>query len=227
MNKSIKAIIKVNFTLPRSTILVPLILLAAGILDVILDYYLNSPGNTGVSLGNYLYTAIIFAPIFIAGHNYKRIMHLGGKKYDFFWGSLLNYIILAAAVSAINLICYTSVDTLFQARLEILNLIEVFGWTNNGLVAAYFQQFAFLLWIAVFVHTLVMLQEFRIGWIIDVALIAILCVFIPIMPLRSVLVWFFYLTIYYPAAYVQIAACIGLSAIVYSLNLAILKKKKI
>lgn len=62
--------------------------------------------NNYIDMGNYLYMIAILAPIFITADHLKKIIHLGGKKLDFYWGCLLNYVIIATFISAFNLILY-------------------------------------------------------------------------------------------------------------------------
>jgi hypothetical protein len=178
-------------------------------------------------MANYLYIAIILSAIFIPTINFRKIIHLNGKKLDFYWGALINYVILAAVVSLTNIILFLICKVLFGNQLSIANLVQVFGWFSHGVVIAFFQQFIFLLLTAIFIHTLTTMQTFWFGWVTDVVLTAIICVFTPIPPLRATLVWFFNMIIYNSNAFVQILSCLILSVTIYYLNLLVLRRKKI
>jgi hypothetical protein len=109
----------------------------------------------------------------------------------------------------------------------ILDIMHVFGWINNGIVVAFFQQFAFLLLFAAFVHTLTAMQDKWYGWVADVLIIVIISVFTPIAPLRASLAWFFNLIIFHSNAFLQIAACLILAFVIYSFNRFIFARKAI
>ena len=65
------------------------------------------------------------------------------------------------------------------------------------------------------------------GWVADILIIAIISVFTPIAPLRAALVRFFNLIIFHSNAFIQIAACLILALVVYSLNKLLLARKAI
>ena len=186
-------------------------------------------GGEGLSIGNYLWLLPAVAAIQIPAYNYRRIMNLGAKRDNFFWGSLWCYAIIAAVVSLVNTLMYYFVDS-FMNRNEyfsnVLNAVEGMGWAENGVLAVFFQQFAFLLLLAVFIHTLVAVQGKWYGWATNVAIIAIISVFTPIAPLRAVLAGFFYLIIF-ANPFLQVMACLVLAAGVYGLNVIVFARKAI
>jgi hypothetical protein len=191
--------------------------------------------NMEISVGNYLWLLLVMAAIFIPAKNFRRIINLGGKRGNFFWGSLVTYAILACAVSLVNVVFNYGFDRLFEASPNfdrsyfggVINLTEVFGWTRYGAVVAFLQQFAFLFLFAVFVHTLTASQDKWYGWAADVASVAIISVFTPIAPLRAALVWFFRAILFHPNALFQIIFCLVLAAAIYSLNRPIFSRKAI
>lgn len=199
-----------------------------------------------ISSGNYLWLLIIMAAIFIPTKNFRRIVNLGGKRDEFFWGSLSCYVILAAAVTIANTFFYYTYERLqiitgyftgYEVFLQnpalmdnhyiCVNLMEVFGWLGNGAVIAFFQQFAFLFLLASVIHTLTAMQDKSYGWVTDMIIAAILGVFIPIAPLRVWLVSFFNLIIFNSNAFMQIAACMLLAIAVYALSKPIFARKTI
>ncbi|MGW8115247.1 hypothetical protein ACVS9P_08795 [Caproicibacterium sp. NSD3] len=221
------AISKINFRHMRATYIITACLLLVGIANLILIITAVNITNGIVDPGNYAYAAAIFAPIFIPAVNFKKIMHLNGKKIDFYWGALFNYIIIAAVVSFANILLYVVTKNTFSSYGYMLNIGQAFGWFSHGIVPAFFQQFFFILLFEIFVHTLTAMQNFWFGWVTDVALVAIISVFTPIPVLRSALVWFFYMIIFNPTIAIQIISCIILSVFLYALYLLILKKQRI
>lgn len=190
-------------------------------------FFNDQSQNTYVDSANYLYLAVILASIFIPTLNFKKIMHLNGKKLDFYWGTLINYVIIAAVVSLANIVLFLLCKSLFGSRLIIWNTVVLFGWMSHGIVMAFFQQFFFLLLAAIFIHTLTTMQTFWFGWVADAVLAAIISVFTPIPVLRTALIWFFNMIIFNNNALLQIFVCLILSAVIYTLNLLALQRKKI
>jgi len=234
MRKSIINIAKLNFR----NLNVPYWVTGITCFTMLVQMIINSiviNNNMEISVGNYLWLLLVMAAIFIPTKNFRRIINLGGKRGNFFWGSLVTYAILACAVSLVNVVFNYGFDRLFEASPNfdrsyfggVINLTEVFGWTRYGALVAFLQQFAFLFLFAVFVHTLTASQDKWYGWAADVAIIAIISVFTPIAPLRATLVWFFTAILFHPNALFQIVFCLVLAAAIYSLNRPIFNRKAI
>lgn len=217
-------IAKINFQHLKLTYIITAILVLAGC-ESLIEHGINSSGKY-VAIGNYLYMAVILAAIFIPTLNFKKIMHLNGKKLDFYWGALINYAIISSVVSLTNIILFLMLRAFLDTQLS-LDLVQVFGWISHGVVIAFLQQFFFLFLAAIFIHTLTTMQTFWFGWVTDVVLVAIISVFTPIPTLRSALVWFFNMIIFNGNAFVQILSCLILSAVIYILDLLVLQQKKI
>jgi len=226
MKKSL-VVAKINLRQSKLAYLITAITCGAVSVSLFVNFCIGMEDNGGVSIGNMLFLCIILCAVFIPTLNFKRLMHLNVKKINFFYGSFLNYILLSAIISVLNLVFFYTIDKLFMTRTGIMNLVEIFGWINNGIFLAFLQQFAFLLLTAAFIHTLTALQSSWVGWVTDLAIAAILSVFIPIAPLRAYLVGFFNLIIFNSNAFAQIGICIILSVLIYSINLPVLSRKRI
>jgi len=217
---------------------------------VILHWRGVDVGNQAlISLGNFLWLLPLMAGIFIPARNFRRLINLGGKRGNFFWGSLMTYAILAAVVSLSNTAIFYVLDRpIINAEIfwpfypfypepfilgepghigGVANLLQVFGWSYNGVIVAFLQQFALLFLIGTFAHSFTAIQDKWYGWLTGVGLIAIISVFTPIAPLRAALVWFFNLIIFHDAAALQIVACIVLGMVIYSINKPVLARKAI
>ena len=229
--------------------------LVMAIQTVVLLIFHRNGTNVGnqslISAGNMLWLLPFMAGIAMPAHNFRRIVNLGGKRENFFWGSLCTYAILAAGLSLANsLIYYLISRPIIRAEIfmpfspgyfsdetfipfapghigGIANLMEVFGWTQNGAIIAFLQQFAFLFLLATFIHTLTAIQGKWYGWFTNAAIIAIISVFTPIAPLRRALVGFFNLILTHETAAIQIAACIVIGLVVYMINKPLLARKVI
>lgn len=193
-------------------------------ISMLVKYWIASTDNSEVSAGNGLFLCVLLGAIFIPALHFKKIMHLNGRKIDFFYGCFLNYLAFSAVVSALNLAIFLTFDRMIMTRTGVMNLVSIFGWVDHGGWYAFFQQFAFLLLIASVIHTLTLLQTSWIGWTVDVAIIAVISVFTPIAALRAHLVSFFYLIIYNAVS--QISACIALSVVIYGASYFALRIQK-
>lgn len=226
--KRISAITGINFR--KSTwvaYLVTGICFASTIIQTIILYLINNKDNSQLSGGNILIITLMMASILIPSLNYGKIMHLNGKKKDFFWACIANYIIFSAVISLLNIAITMTFDKIMSDKVSILNILYVFDWMNNGIVVAFFREFAFLLLLGVVIHTLTALQTFWYGWVVDAVLIAIISVFTPIAPLRAELVSFFNTIIFTSNPIAQISVCLVLAVAIYTLYLPILSRKKI
>lgn len=226
--KSVGAITRINFT--RTTwiaYLVAFLSFASTLVQTFIRFLTNTPEEGQLSEGNMLLLVLIVGAVLIPAVNFRKIMHLNGKKVDFFWASLINYIIFSAAISLIDLILYTSLDSFLNPVVPLWDIIDIFGWTNNGIFFAFYRQFAFYLLLGVVLHTLTSVQTFWWGWVIDLIIAAIISVFTPIASLRQLLVDFFNLIIFNPNPMAHVAVCLSLAAGIYALNIPILSRKKI
>lgn len=219
-------IAKINFRYLVPVYIITAAFIAIGIYNLV-SCLTGLTGNTYVDMANYLYLLSVFAPVFIVARNFKRIMHINGSKHDFYWGALLGYSIIAAVVSFLGIMSFILTNTVFGSRLIILNLADVFGWWNRPLIITFIQQFSFLLLVEIFIHTITSLQNRWYGWIVDILLVIVICVFIPVPVLRNQLVRFFNIIIFHSNAMLQITCCLALSLIIYFVNWLILQRKSL
>ena len=233
-NKSL-VVAKVNFRNIKLAYVITAIVICCLVIQDIVFIVLNlfgidvSAGDGTAGLGNFLYLLVLLSAIFIPARNFRRLMNLGGKRDDFFYGCAMTYVIMAAAVSLAGIILYYTYERLLLVYYDgwTLNVLYWFGWIARGPVIAFFQQFAFLFLLAVFTHTLTSAQDRWYGWAADILIVAIISVFTPIAPLRSSLVWFFNMIIFHPNAFLQITSCLVLAALVYWLSRPIFARKAI
>ena len=226
--KSVGAITRINFV--KTTwiaYLVAILTFLSTIIQLIIYYEINESGAAQTAEGSHLLLALILGAILIPAVNFRKIINLNGKKVDFFWACLLNYAILSAIIAFVSMVLNLTIDKSLGSKVVIYDIIDIFGWTNNGLLFTFFRQFAFYMLLAVIIHTLTAIQTFWWGWVTDLILVAIISVFTPIEMLRKLLVAFFNVIIFNPDPIPHIAVCVALAAVVYSLNIPILSRKKI
>ena len=214
--KSILAIVKRIY----SSNIISFILTAA----VVLCATTSGDAEIALSNGNYTWLLAALAPFFAVFYDYTKLLHLGASKKDYFIGSLMSYGALAVLISLANTLIHLVIDPFNQTQ-TVVNLMELCGWTQNGIAAAFLQQTAFLLLAMIFLHVLLSMQPYWYGWAADVLLAAVICVFTPIAPLRQVLAGFFRMVMFNANAPVHLGICLLLSAALSLGGLAVLKRK--
>lgn len=184
----------------------------------------TSSGEVVLSNGNYTWLLAVLTPFFFVFYDFKKLTHLGASKKDYYAGCLISYGFLAFCVSLANTLIHLLIDPLYPAK-TVINLMDVCKWTENGIVAAGFQQMCFLLLVMVFLHVLLSMQAHWYGWLTDAVLAAIICIFTPIAPLREILSGFFQIIMLNGNAILHIGVCLLLSAALSLGGLAVLKRK--
>ena len=184
----------------------------------------TSSGETVLSNGNYTWLLAVIAPFFFVFYDFSKLMHLGASKKDYFIGCLISYGFLAFCISLVNTVIHLAIDPIYPAQ-AVINMMDVCRWTENGIFVAAIQQMLFLLLVMIFLHVLLSMQAHWYGWLTDVVLVAIICIFTPIAPLRSVLSGFFRLIMLNGNAILHIGICLLLSAALSLAGLVVLKRK--
>lgn len=184
----------------------------------------TSSGEVVLSNGNYTWLLAVLTPFFFVFYDFKKLMHLGASKKDYYAGCLISYGFLAFCVSLVNTLIHLLIDPLYPAK-TVINLMDVCKWTENGIVAAGFQQMCFLLLVMVFLHVLLSMQAHWYGWLTDAVLAAIICIFTPIAPLREILSGFFQIIMLNGNAILHTGVCLLLSAALSLVGLVVLKRK--
>ena len=184
----------------------------------------TSSGETVLSNGNYTWLLAVMAPFFFVFYDFSKLMHLGASKKDYFIGCLISYGFLAFCISLVNTVIHLVMDPIYPAQ-AVINMMDMCRWTENGIFVAAIQQMLFLLLVMIFLHVLLSMQAHWYGWLTDAVLVAIICIFTPIAPLRSVLSGFFRLIMLNGNAILHIGTCLLLSAALSLAGLVVLKRK--
>lgn len=186
----------------------------------------TTSGDSAVALsnGNYTWLLAVLTPFFFVFYDFKKLIYLGASKKDFYFGALAGYVGLALLISLLNTGIHLLIDPLNHAQ-TVINLMDVCGWTENNVFFAFIQQAVFLLLVMVFLHVLLSMQPHWYGWLTDIVLIAIICIFTPIAPLRGLLAGFFKVIMLNSNALLHISICMGLSAALSAAGLVVLKQK--
>lgn len=184
----------------------------------------TSSGDVALSNGNYTWLLAALTPFFFVFYDFTKLMHLGASKKDYFFACLISYGFLAFCISLVNIVIHLLIDPVYSAR-TVINMMDVCKWTENGILVAGLQQMFFLLLVMVFLHVLLSMQPHWYGWLTDAVLVAIICIFTPIAPLRAILSGFFRIIMFNSNAVLHIGICLLLIAALSFLGIVVLKRK--
>lgn len=184
----------------------------------------TSSGNIVLSNGNYTWLLAVLTPFFFVFYDFTKLMHLGASKKDYFFGCLISYGVLASCISLANTAIHLLIDPMYSAQ-TVINMMDVCQWTKNGIFFAVLQQMFFLLLVMIFLHMLLSMQAHWYGWLADALLVATICIFTPIAPLRTILARFFQIIMLNSNAVLHICICLLLSTVLSLGWLAVLKRK--
>ena len=186
----------------------------------------TTSGDSKIALsnGNYTWLLAVMTPFLFVFYDYTKLMHLGTSKKDYFLGSLASYGLMAFLVSLVNTGIHVLIDPLNRTQ-TVINMMDLCGWTANGIFAAFIQQAVFLLLTMIFLHVLLSMQPYWYGWLTDGILVAIIFIFTPIAPLRHILAGFFKVIMFNSNALLHIGICLLLSAALSIIGLSVLKRK--
>ena len=184
----------------------------------------TSSGDVVLSNGNYTWLLAVLTPFFFVFYDFTKLVHLGASKKDYFFSCLISYGFLAFCISLVNTVIHLLIDPVYSAQ-TVINMMDVCKWTKNGIIIARLQQIFFLLLVIVFLHVLLSIQTHWYGWLTDAVLVAIICIFIPIAPLRAILAEFFQIIMLNSNAVLHIYICLLLSVAFSLVGLVVLKRK--
>lgn len=188
----------------------------------------TTSGDSKIALsnGNYTWLLAIMTPFFFVFYDYTKLMHLGTSKKDYFLGSLASYGLMALLVSLANTAIHFLIDPLNRTQ-TVINIMDLCGWTVNGIFAAFIQQAVFLMLTMIFLHVLLSMQPYWYGWLTVGILVGIICIFTPIAPLRHIMAGFFKVIMFNSKSLLHIGVCLLLSVALSLIGLTILKRKTI
>lgn len=184
----------------------------------------TSSGDVVLSNGNYTWLLAVMTPFFFVFYDYTKLMHLGASKRDYFFGCLISYGVLALGISLVNTVIHLLIDPVYPVQ-AVINMMDVCKWTANGFFVAGVQQVFFILLVMIFLHVLLSMQPHWYGWLIDAILVAIICIFTPIAPLRGILAGFFQIIMLNSSAALHIGICLLCSVALSFVGLSVLKRK--
>ncbi|WP_083397567.1 hypothetical protein [Paenibacillus sp. LC231] len=188
MNKT-TALMRASFLQLRPYLLVMLGTVAISMItNVIVSLSLgDSTENTQVSAANLLIVFLIFVGSVLPAGLFRRVMNLGATRKEYYIGMLLVYSIWSAIFAVLNIVWFQVEISFIRQYENTFNILEIFGWTQFGIVGMFFYQFgAYLLLISLLNLLFSGLRQVM-GWVIWVVFIAAIPIFTSIPSLRHTL----------------------------------------
>lgn len=191
---------------------------------VVLCATTSDDSKIALSNGNYTWLLAVMAPFLFVFYDFTKLIHLGTSKKDYFIGSLASYGFMALGISLANTGIHVLIDPMNHTQ-RVISMMDLCGWTANGLFVAFLQQTIFLLLTMIFLHILLSMQPYWYGWLTDGALATIICIFTPIAPLRRFLTGFFKVIMFNSKPLLHIGVYLLLCTMLSLIGITVLKRK--
>jgi len=157
----------------------------------IVSLFVDGSSGTILSAGNMLVLILLLIAIVLPLSYYKRIVHTGASREQYFRGLLFVFAVWAAIIALINSI-WTEVEVnVLRDHEGTVGLIEAFHWADFGLAGSFLYQAVFYLMAMALLSMLVSGYYRFAGWLLWALLLAAIPVGTVIPSLRVHVVAFF------------------------------------
>lgn len=159
--------------------------------EFIVSLFVDSSRGTILSAGNMLILILLLFAIVLPLSYYKRIVHLGASREQYFWGLHFVFAVWAVVIALCNSL-WTEVEVNVLRDYEsTVGLIEAFHWNDFGLAGSFLYQTAFYLMAMALLSMLISGYYRYTGWLLWALLVAAIPVGTVIPSLRVHVVFFF------------------------------------
>ncbi|MEC0226409.1 hypothetical protein [Paenibacillus alba] len=132
--------------------------------EFIVGLFTDSSQNTVLSDGNLLLLILLIFAIVLPLSYYKRIVHLGASRAQYFGGLQFVHIAWAAALAIFNTLWpMLEVNVLHK---NTVNLIEAFHWNEFGMAGSFLYQTVFYLMVMALLSMLISGYYHLVGWLL-------------------------------------------------------------
>jgi len=156
----------------------------------IFSIFIDLSQSKGLSAGNMLILILLLIAIVLPLSYYKRIVHVGASREQYFKGLQFVFAIWAAAIALFN-----SLWLVFEINVlrntKTVDLIKAFHWDDFGLAGSFLYQTAFYLMVMALLSMLISGYYHPVGWLMWALLIAAIPIGTTIPSLRVHVVYFF------------------------------------
>lgn len=157
--------------------------------EFIVGLFTDSDQSTVLADGNLLLLLLLLLAIALPLSYYKRIVHLGASRKQYFEGLQFVYAVWAAALALFNSLWPMLEVNVF--RKNTVNLIEAFHWNEFGIAGSFLYQFLFYLMVMALLSMLISGYYHPAGWLLWALFVAAIPTGTAIPSLRVHVVSFF------------------------------------
>ncbi|GMX65687.1 hypothetical protein Elgi_49580 [Paenibacillus elgii] len=168
-----------------------ILILLGRLADFIVSLFTDSSKNTRLSDGNMLILILLLIAIVLPLSYYKRIVHLGASREQYFKGLQFVFAVWAAAIALFNSLWFVLEVNVIRNYTNTVDLIEAFHWVDFGLAGSFLYQTAFYLMVMALLSMLISGYYHPIGWLLWALLLAAIPIGTAIPSLRVHVVFFF------------------------------------
>ncbi|WP_232231550.1 hypothetical protein [Paenibacillus sp. HW567] len=168
-----------------------MIIVLGRIAELIITSLTDSSGLSRLSETNMLILLLPLMAIVLPLSYFRRIVHLGASRKQYFIGLHAVFAVWAAAVALINSIWITLQIHAFHNYAGTVDLVDAFHWTNFGFAGSFLYQTAFYLMGMALLSMLVSGYSNAAGWLLSALLLTAIPVGTAIPSLRVHVASFF------------------------------------
>jgi hypothetical protein len=161
-----------------------LLILLGRLADLIVSLSMDNSGGTRLSDGNILIVILLFVAVVLPVRYYKRIVHLGASREQYFKGLQSVFAVWAAALALFNSLWLVLEVNVLEKYSQYIDLIKVFRWDNFGFAGIFLYQFVFYLMVMALISMLISGYQHPLGWLLSALLIAAIPIGTSIASLR-------------------------------------------
>ncbi|NEN83535.1 hypothetical protein [Paenibacillus elgii] len=168
-----------------------ILILLGRLADFIVSLCTDSSHNTRLSDGNMLILILLLIAIVLPLRYYKRIVHLGASREQYFKALHFVFAVWAAAIALFNSLWFEFEVGVLRNYMNTVDLIEAFHWVDFGLAGSFLHQIAFYLMVMALLSMLISGYYHPVGWLLWALLLAAIPIGTAIPSLRVYVVLFF------------------------------------
>jgi heme/copper-type cytochrome/quinol oxidase subunit 4 len=157
----------------------------------IVSLFIDLSQSKGLSAGNMLILILPLIAIVLPLSYYKRIVHLGASRKQYFKGLQFVFAFWAVAVALFNSLWIVFEVNVLRTYTNTVDLIKAFHWDDFGLAGSFLYQIAFYLMVMALLSMLVSGYYHPVGWLLCALLFAAIPVGTAVPSLRVHVVSFF------------------------------------
>ncbi|GAA3411569.1 hypothetical protein ACFFNY_20395 [Paenibacillus hodogayensis] len=166
-------------------------LLLGRLAEFIVGFFTDNTRNTSLSSGNVLLLILLFLAIVLPLRYYKRIVHLGASREQYFMGLQFVFAFWAAAIALFISLWHVLEVNVIRNYTDTVDLVEAFHWYDFGVAGSFLYQIVFYLMVMALLSMLISGYYHPIGWLLGAVLIAAIPIGTAIPSLRVHVALFF------------------------------------